>query len=62
VRIGVYVDGFNLYYGAGPVRPWHAGLAVARLARHWWARLSCTDLKNHQLPDPMGLYHRPPGW
>ena len=31
-------------------------------AGHWWARLSCADLKAHQLPDPVGPYHRPSGW
>jgi hypothetical protein len=34
VRIGVYVDGFNLYYGArGAVRPGYPGVAVAGSAR-----------------------------
>lgn len=30
--------------------------------RHWWARLSCSDLHSHQLPDPAGPYRRPAGW
>jgi uncharacterized LabA/DUF88 family protein len=30
--------------------------------RHWWARLTAADLKEHQLPDPAGRYRRPEGW
>ena len=30
--------------------------------RHWWASLTATDLRNHQLPDPVGPYRRPDGW
>ena len=55
VRIGVYVDGFNLYYG-GP------GLCGRGAGRPWWARLNCADLTSHQLPDPAGKYRRPAGW
>lgn len=30
--------------------------------RHWWVRLTVADLKEHQLPDPVGRYQRPEGW
>lgn len=30
--------------------------------RHWWARLTASDLKAHQLPDPVGQYRRPADW
>ncbi|MGO9778296.1 MAG: NYN domain-containing protein [Streptosporangiaceae bacterium] len=30
--------------------------------RHWWVRLSCADLKSHQLPGQVGAYPRPEGW
>ena len=69
VRIGVYVDGFNLYYGARVINPSPSYLAgdlrgnpTDGAGRHWWARLSRADLKNHQLPGPVGPYHRPAGW
>ena len=38
------------------------GDSAAGAGRHWWARLTAADLKNHQLPDPAGRYHRPPDW
>jgi hypothetical protein len=47
VRIGVYVLRGSPAEGAG---------------RHWWARLSPSDLKSHQLPPQAGPYHRPDGW
>jgi hypothetical protein len=71
VRIGVYVDGFNLYYGArglcGRGTPgWRwldlRGVPTAGAGGHWWTRLTCGDLKSHQLPDPAGRYRRPAGW
>jgi hypothetical protein len=45
-------------YLAGDLR----GAAGAGAGRHWWARLTCADLKKHQLPDPAGRYRRPDGW
>lgn len=36
--------------------------AHASLHRNWWARLISSDLKAHQLPDPVGQYRRPVGW
>jgi hypothetical protein len=45
-------------YLAGDLR----GLASAGAGRHWWARLSAADFRNHQLPEPAGQYRRPAGW
>jgi len=30
--------------------------------RHWWYQLTAADIRNHQLPDPVGGYRRPPEW
>ncbi len=30
--------------------------------RHWWRKLRPADFLNHQLPDPVGPYAKPPGW
>lgn len=30
--------------------------------RHWWRTLSAEDLRAHQLPDPVGRYHKPEPW
>ena len=38
------------------------GDPAAGAGRHWWARLTPADLKNHQLPDPVGRYGRPQDW
>ena len=56
VPVGVVNPSRN--YLAGDLR----GVATAGAGRHWWVRLSCTDLKKHQLPDPVGQYRRPDGW
>jgi hypothetical protein len=56
VAVGVVNPSRN--YLAGDLR----GVATAGAGRHWWVRLSCSDLKNHQLPDPVGRYRRPDGW
>jgi hypothetical protein len=45
-------------YLAGDLRGDPAGGA----GRHWWARLSAADLRNHQRPEPVGAYRRPAGW
>ncbi len=45
-------------YLAGDLR----GDPAAGAGRHWWARLTAADLKNHQLPNPAGQYQRPDGW
>jgi hypothetical protein len=58
LRVPVGVINPSPSYLAGDLR----GTPDAGVGRHWWARLSCTDLKNHQLPDPVGPHHRPPGW
>ena len=29
---------------------------------HWWAKLSGTDFRTNQLPDPVGNYAKPAGW
>jgi hypothetical protein len=56
VPVGVINPSRN--YLAGDLR----GTPGAGAGRHWWARLSVADLRNHQLPDPAGPYHRPQGW
>jgi hypothetical protein len=45
-------------YLAGDLR----GDPATGAGRHWWARLSAADLRNHQLPHPAGPYDRPAGW
>lgn len=32
------------------------------VGRHWWRRLRPSDFRDHQLPDPVGLYCKPAGW
>ena len=56
VPVGVVNPSRN--YLAGDLR----GLASAGAGRHWWARLTSADLTGHQLPNPVGSYHRPVGW
>ncbi len=56
VPVGVVNPSGN--YLAGALR----GAPAAGAGRHWWVRLTSADLKNHQLPDPVGRYHRPAGW
>jgi hypothetical protein len=56
VPVGVINPSRN--YLAGDLR----GDPAAGAGRHWWARLTPADLKNHQLPDPAGQYRRPAGW
>jgi hypothetical protein len=56
VPVGVVNPSRN--YLAGDLR----GVATAGAGRHWWVRLTCGDLKKHQLPDPAGRYRRPDGW
>lgn len=29
---------------------------------HWWSKLQASDIRAHQLPDPVGPYAKPPGW
>ncbi len=29
---------------------------------HWWGKLSASDYRAHQLPDPAGTYAKPVGW
>jgi hypothetical protein len=48
MRVGVYIDGYNLYYGGR--------------GGHWWYQLTPADLTSAQLPDPVGRYRKPPGW
>jgi hypothetical protein len=56
VPVGVVNPSRN--YLAGDLR----GVASSGAGRHWWVRLTCNDLKTHQLPDPVGRYRRPDGW
>jgi hypothetical protein len=58
LRVPVGVINPSPSYLAGDLR----GTPDAGAGRHWWARLSCADLKAHQLPDRVGPYHRPEGW
>jgi hypothetical protein len=30
--------------------------------RHWWRKLSAQDYRQHQLPNPVGRFHKPAGW
>jgi hypothetical protein len=56
VPVGVVNPSRN--YLAGDLR----GTAISGAGRHWWTRLAPSDLKAHQLPDPVGQYGRPVGW
>ena len=52
MRVGVYVDGFNLYFGAHD----------DGVGNHWWARIDVDDLDRAQLPARVGRLRRPPEW
>ena len=56
VPVGVVNPSRN--YLAGDLR----GSATAGAGRHWWLKLTASDLKSHQLPDPVSRYRRPAGW
>jgi hypothetical protein len=56
VPVGVVNPSRN--YLAGDLR----GDPALGAGRHWWARLSAGDLRDHQLADPAGQYRRPAGW
>lgn len=56
VPVGVVNPSRN--YLAGDLR----GESAAGAGRHWWARLSAAELRNHQLPDPAGQYRRSTDW
>jgi hypothetical protein len=58
LRVPVGLVNPSRNYLAGDLR----GSATTGAGRHWWARLSAADLRHHQLPDPVGPYHRPDGW
>ena len=65
MKVGVYIDGFNLYYGnpspdprAGDLR----GEPTDGVGGHWWYRLSEADFTACQLPKKVGSVHRPRGW
>jgi hypothetical protein len=38
------------------------GQAAAGAGRHWWRKLTASDCRQHQLPDPASGYARPNGW
>jgi hypothetical protein len=57
-RIPVGLVNPSRSYLAGDLR----GDPGSGAGRHWWARLTVADVKNHQLPEPAGRYHRPEGW
>ena len=56
VPVGVVNPSRN--YLAGDLR----GTPATGAGGHWWVRLTASDLRNHQLPDPAGRYRRPDGW
>jgi hypothetical protein len=56
VPVGVVNPSRN--YLAGDLR----GTPAAGAGRHWWVRLTASDLRNHQFPNPVGRYRRPDGW
>jgi hypothetical protein len=58
LRVPVGVVNPSRNYLAGDLR----GSPAAGAGRHWWARLTASDLASHQLPDPAGRYRRPAGW
>jgi hypothetical protein len=45
-------------YLAGDLR----GRLTDGVGGHWWANLTTTDFKDHQLPDPCSGYSKPDGW
>jgi hypothetical protein len=55
LRVPVGVINPSRNYLAGDLR----GDPAAGAGRHWWARLTVADLRNHQFPDPVGAYRRP---
>jgi hypothetical protein len=57
-RVPVGLINPSLNQIAGALR----GQATVGVGRHWWGQLTCADLRGHQLSDPAGGYHRPPGW
>ncbi len=57
-RVPVGVVNPSRNFLAGDLR----GEAGGGAGRHWWVRLVAADFTSHQLPDPAGPYHRPPGW
>lgn len=48
--------------GAKPTVTDLRGDPSAGAGGHWWRRLREADLRNHQLPDPVGPYAKPIGW
>jgi hypothetical protein len=38
------------------------GLPTDGVGGHWWVQLQSGDFNNHQLPDPCGIYTKPPDW
>lgn len=58
LRVPVGVVNPSRNYLAGDLR----GQADDGAGRHWWARLTPADLRRHQMPTPVGSYHRPSDW
>ena len=58
LRVPVGIINPSPSYLAGDLR----GSPAEGAGRHWWARLSASDLKSHQLPPQVGPYRRPDGW
>ena len=57
-RVPVGIVNPSRNYLAGDLR----GSPGSGAGRHWWARLTASDLQAHQLPDPARRYRRPDGW
>ncbi|MBR4171680.1 MAG: hypothetical protein IKR48_08525 [Kiritimatiellae bacterium] len=77
MRTIVYVDGFNLYYGAlkgtpyrsktvGVINPQKVDCKVLRCAASFYKRIRTSDLAASQLPttltDATGTFHKPASW
>jgi hypothetical protein len=57
-RVPVGLVNPSANYLAGALR----GQPADGVGNHWWQRLTATDLKASQLPDPVGVFACPSGW
>jgi hypothetical protein len=57
-----YVPVATINPGAGQTTHDLRGDSNAGAGRHWWRRLKPSDLRAHQLPDPVGPFTKPAGW
>lgn len=56
VPVGLVKPGAGRHAGA------LAGNKTDGVGNHWWTRLTDTEVRDHQLPDPAGKYRKPAGW